>query len=85
MRSPHQTTADRSDRHQSHDIGSNAALSPQGRLLTVAELAEALSMHPVSVRRMVADGRLPVLRVGRALRFDWSSVINAMEQRGGHQ
>jgi len=37
-------------------------------LLTVGDVAGILNLHPRSIRRLIADGRLPVVRVGRAVR-----------------
>ena len=36
--------------------------------LTVAEVAARLKVHPITVRRLIKAGRLPVVRVGRAVR-----------------
>lgn len=38
------------------------------RLLTVKEVAERLRLHPITVRRLIASGRLPAVRIGRAVR-----------------
>ena len=38
------------------------------KLLTVPEVASALNLSGRQVRRMIADGRLPVLRIGRVVR-----------------
>jgi len=38
------------------------------RLLTVPEVAERLRVHPITVRRLIKAGRLPAVRVGRAVR-----------------
>jgi excisionase family DNA binding protein len=86
MRSPHHA-ADQNDRHQSHDIGRKAALFPMldasnDRLLTVAELAFVVHMHPVSVRRLALAGRIPSLKIGRSVRFKLSDVLESMESRG---
>jgi len=42
----------------------------QSRLLTVEELSTYLNLHPQTVYFMARQGELPVLRVGRAVRFD---------------
>lgn len=33
-------------------------------LLTVKEVASRLGLHPMTVRRMIADGRLPAVQLG---------------------
>ena len=38
------------------------------RLLTVAEVAALLSVHPITERRLIKAGKLPVVRIGRAVR-----------------
>jgi excisionase family DNA binding protein len=38
------------------------------RLLTVQEVAERLHVHPITVRRLIANGRLAAIRIGRAVR-----------------
>jgi excisionase family DNA binding protein len=40
------------------------------RLLTVAEASKYISRSQRSVRQMIADGVLPVMREGRAVRLD---------------
>ena len=42
---------------------------PLERLLTLPELAERLQLSEKTIRRMVATGRLPCVRLGRQLRF----------------
>ena len=46
-------------------------LAPSGfeRLLTAAEAAAILSVSLRQVRRWITEGRLPVMRVGRAVRI----------------
>jgi excisionase family DNA binding protein len=39
------------------------------RLLTVNQLAELWQVSPRTVRRMIADGRLRIVRLGRAVRI----------------
>jgi len=38
------------------------------QLLTVAQVATILQMSIRSVRRMIADGRLPIVRLGHSVR-----------------
>ncbi len=44
------------------------------RLLTVKEVAERLHVHPITVRRLIASGRLPAVRIGRAVRVREAAV-----------
>jgi len=44
------------------------------KLLTVAELADILSINQLTVRRMVTRGQLTAVRLGRAVRFDPDDV-----------
>ena len=39
------------------------------RLLTVEEAAELLRLSIRQLRRLIADGRLPVSRIGRSIRI----------------
>jgi excisionase family DNA binding protein len=50
--------------------GSSGGNPPAGEaLLTVHEVAEKWQISQRTVRRMIADGRLPVIRLGRAVRI----------------
>lgn len=42
----------------------------QSRLLTAEEVSRYLNLHPQTVYFMARRGILPVLKVGRAVRFD---------------
>jgi excisionase family DNA binding protein len=43
-------------------------------LLTVQETADLLKVSTVTVRRFIADGRLPAVKVGRAVRVEKADV-----------
>ncbi len=49
-------------------------LPRRAALLTVQDVAERLNVSTRTVRRLVAAGRLPCIRIGRSLRFDPVSV-----------
>ena len=40
------------------------------KLLTYRDVADALGVSQMTVRRMVERGDLPIIRVGRQVRFD---------------
>jgi excisionase family DNA binding protein len=56
----------RQRRNDSH-AGRNP--QPEEALLTVHQVAENWRVSQRTVRRMIADGRLPIIRVGRAVRI----------------
>src|SRR5438552_18652280 len=43
-------------------------------LLTVQETAEMLRVAPITIRRYIADGRLPAVKVGKGLRVRRESI-----------
>jgi excisionase family DNA binding protein len=43
-------------------------------LYTVRDVAARLGVHPETVRRLIHDGRLDAVRVGRVLRVDSASL-----------
>jgi excisionase family DNA binding protein len=48
-----------------------AGMDPhQASLFTVREVAGQLGVHPETIRRLIHDGRLDAVRVGRVLRVD---------------
>lgn len=53
-------------------------------ILDVDGVADLLKVHPVSVRRWVADGTLTPLRYGGVLRFDRAAVLAAGTSASDH-
>jgi excisionase family DNA binding protein len=53
----------------------------QEQLRTVAELAKQLRLSERQIRRMIADGRIPVLRFGRAVRIKPAVVATLLERK----
>jgi excisionase family DNA binding protein len=43
-------------------------------LFTVREVADRLGVHPETIRRLIHDGRLDAVRVGRVLRVEGRSL-----------
>jgi excisionase family DNA binding protein len=57
-----------SRRHRNH--GHTGGTPPADEvLLTVHQVAENWRVSQRTVRRMIADGRLPIIRLGRAVRI----------------
>ena len=50
-------------------------------LLTLPELAERLQLSEKTIRRMIAGGRLPCVRIGRQLRFLPGDVFRWLRAR----
>lgn len=46
-----------------------AHLTTEHQLLTPAEAAQRLGLHPKTVTRMAREGRLPAIRIGNGWRF----------------
>lgn len=43
-------------------------------LYSVRQVAETLGVHPETIRRLIHDGRLDAVRIGRVLRVDSQSL-----------
>jgi excisionase family DNA binding protein len=54
-----------------------AASMAERRWIRVNETAEILGLHPMSVRKMIARGEIPAVRIGRMIRVD----LRALEER----
>jgi excisionase family DNA binding protein len=52
-------------------------------LLTLAELAQRLQLHPVTTRGLYRRGKIPGLKLGhRTLRFDYQAVLARLQADG---
>jgi excisionase family DNA binding protein len=51
--------------------------------LTVAETADKLGFHPVSIRRMIKDGRLKAIKVGYATMVSKESIEAYQKETAG--
>ena len=61
---------------------SSSPVSTSIKLWDAHELAQRLGIHRTRLYALVRTGRIPHLRIGRAIRFDPAS-IRAWEQSGG--
>lgn len=50
-------------------------------LYTVREVAGKLGVHPETVRRLIHDGRLDAVRVGRVLRVEGAALEGFLERQ----
>lgn len=66
-------------------------LRNQTKVLRAAELASLLEVTPQHIYKLAASGRMPSIRVARAIRFDPQQVANwllensPVHQLGGRQ
>jgi excisionase family DNA binding protein len=51
------------------------------RWITVGEIASLLSLHPMSVRKMIARGEIGAVRIGRAVRVDLRELERQLEHQ----
>lgn len=68
--------------------GPEGVPAPPGRppaALTVRAVAEALGVHDNTVRRAIAEGRLPCIRIGRAIRIRVADVERFLEDLASAQ
>jgi excisionase family DNA binding protein len=49
------------------------------KILTLAEVSELLQVHPITVYRLIKQGKLPYFRIGRVLRFDADQLENWLQ------
>lgn len=54
-------------------------------LLTVAEAAHWCNVHPMTIRRMIARGDIPAIRVGRQYRIDLYALRAALSGVAGDE
>lgn len=57
------------------------------QLLRLKDVAALLSLHPESVRRLAGKGAIPVIRIGRSIRFRPEAIEKFIAAReiGGDQ
>ncbi|HEY6055203.1 MAG TPA: helix-turn-helix domain-containing protein [Gaiellaceae bacterium] len=52
-----------------HCAGKLTEVDPSSALYSVRQVADQLGVHPETVRRLIHDGRLEAVRIGRVLRI----------------
>jgi excisionase family DNA binding protein len=52
-----------------------------GSLYSVRDVADRLGVHPETIRRLIHDGRLDAVRVGRVLRVDGRAVAGFVDRQ----
>ncbi len=50
------------------------------RLLKVPEIAQRLGLHPVTVYKILSAGKLPTVRIGRAVRVSETALAEHIEK-----
>jgi excisionase family DNA binding protein len=51
------------------------------QLFTVSEAADALHLHPSTLRRLIRAGDLPVIRIGVSVRIEASELLRFIDAR----
>lgn len=51
------------------------------RWITVKECAAYLSMHEVTVRRLIDSEKIPATRIGRTVRVDLKALTRKLEEK----
>jgi len=51
------------------------------KLMNIREAAEALAVHPETLRRMARAGRIPFVRIGSRLKFAPSDLSEFIRRR----
>ena len=52
-------------------------------LFTIEEVAEMLKVKPITVRRLIADGQIETVRVGRQIRISESAYNKYVQENTG--
>jgi excisionase family DNA binding protein len=62
------------------NLKSGAPFPPIPRLYTVPQVAEALNVSTRTVRRLIADEKLPTVRIGRAIRVREDVLMELIDE-----
>ena len=70
---------DSSSGKSARDAASNDGQPPRAQFLTVAEVASLMRVSKMTVYRLVHNGELPAVRVGRSFRVHAKAVHDLLE------
>lgn len=59
--------------------------TPTPRLITMTEAEKLLSLDDNTIRRLIREGELTKLKIGRALRIEYQSVVDFVERHKNGQ
>ena len=57
--------------------------SIEDKFLTVKDLVQALNVKESTLRDWIFKGQIPVIRIGRLIRFRWSEIEKWLQKQGG--
>lgn len=57
------------------------AMAAADGLYSVRQVADQLGVHPETIRRLIHDGRLDAVRIGRVLRIDGVAVAGFLARQ----
>jgi excisionase family DNA binding protein len=61
-------------RREHEKLGRMASLDGAETLYSVREVADQLGVHPETIRRLIHDGRMDAVRIGRVLRVHGAAL-----------
>lgn len=74
------------DRQQAQEMGTaNDALSPSTLLLTVPQAAQQMCLSPAMVYKLILTAGLPTVKLGRATRIVYASLVAWLKAREDEQ
>ena len=59
----------------------SAKTLPNTIVLTVKQAAAELQLHPISVYRMIGEGKIPAIRYGRSVRIPKAQLLDAITRQ----
>lgn len=54
---------------------------PNTIVLTVKQAAAELQLHPISVYRMIGEGKIPAIKYGRSVRIPRAQLLDAITKQ----